>query len=165
MKSFIFWDITPCSPLKSTDVSRNMLPPSSGSKNKLSKKPVWKQVASLLSCLAHSLTLKMEATCSSESRWKATFMLVSCSTYFFNSEDECDMFLWNIRLLSMDYTALHPRTQNSWNELCLQSSDKTHNELYLMVINKGYLDSKGFWWWCTTLRITRILASVQHPVF
>jgi hypothetical protein len=52
-----------------------MSPPSSRSRNKPSKKLVWKQVASRallaasftpLSCLAYFLTLKMETTCSSE---------------------------------------------------------------------------------------------------
>jgi hypothetical protein len=42
------------------------LPPSSGLKNKPSMKPVGRRPASWVSCLAYSLTLKMEATCSSE---------------------------------------------------------------------------------------------------
>jgi hypothetical protein len=29
---------------------------------------------------------------------------------FFDSEDEGDMFLWNIGWLSTDYTALYPKT-------------------------------------------------------
>jgi hypothetical protein len=46
MKSTIFWDITPCSPLKVRSIS----PPSSGSKNKPSKKLARKQVASSVIC-------------------------------------------------------------------------------------------------------------------
>jgi hypothetical protein len=43
MKSTICWDITPCSPLKSQAFQRHTSPPSSGSKNEASKKPVRKQ--------------------------------------------------------------------------------------------------------------------------
>jgi hypothetical protein len=65
MRSSIFWDITPCSPLK---VNRRF-----GGTHRLhlqgrtnrAKKPAWKQVASR-SCSAYSSTLKMEAICSSE---------------------------------------------------------------------------------------------------
>jgi hypothetical protein len=40
MKKSIFWDITQCGPLKVNQTfRRNMSPPSSGSKNKPSKKP------------------------------------------------------------------------------------------------------------------------------
>jgi hypothetical protein len=39
MKSFIFWDISLCSPLKESTFWRNLSPPSSGSKNKPSRKP------------------------------------------------------------------------------------------------------------------------------
>jgi hypothetical protein len=39
MNSAIFWDMTPCSPLKVNRCFGGTLPPSSGSINKLSKKP------------------------------------------------------------------------------------------------------------------------------
>jgi hypothetical protein len=39
LKSFILWDITPCSPLKVATFQRKISPPSSGAKNKPSKKP------------------------------------------------------------------------------------------------------------------------------
>jgi hypothetical protein len=45
LKGFIFWDISPCSPLKVTTFRRNISSPSPGS-NKPSKIPVWEQVAS-----------------------------------------------------------------------------------------------------------------------
>jgi hypothetical protein len=70
MKSIIFWDMTPCSPLK---VNRRFggtyLFHLQGRKNRLSKKPASKQVAfCLLADFAEpiSSTLKMEATCFSE---------------------------------------------------------------------------------------------------
>jgi hypothetical protein len=62
MKSIVFWDMTPCSPLS---VNRRFggtyRPHLQGRRNKLSKKPANKQVATLISS-----TLNMEAICSSE---------------------------------------------------------------------------------------------------
>jgi hypothetical protein len=37
-------------------------------------------------------------------------LLVSCSAYFFDSEDGGEIFLRNVCWLSTDYTALYPRT-------------------------------------------------------
>jgi hypothetical protein len=86
MKSCIFWDITPCSPFKVNrrfggtyrhrqgrriSHARNQRKSrwqaglcSAGAKNKPNKKPGC--TITLVSCLAYSSTLKMEATCSSE---------------------------------------------------------------------------------------------------
>jgi hypothetical protein len=68
MKSAIFWDITPSSPFS---VNRRFGATYrlhlQGRKNKLSKKPAWKQVANFLAKLIFSI-LKMEAICSSETR-------------------------------------------------------------------------------------------------
>jgi hypothetical protein len=59
-KSSIFWDIAQCSPLKiNRHFRKNMSPPSSWSNNKRGKKPA-------NSCLAHSSSLQMKATCSCE---------------------------------------------------------------------------------------------------
>jgi hypothetical protein len=69
MKSTIFWDITPCSPV----IRRNITPPSSGSKNK-------------------------QARNQRESRWLVA-LLVTCFQagffldLFFDPEDGGDMFL------------------------------------------------------------------------
>jgi hypothetical protein len=83
MKSTVFWDITPCSPLSGNrrfgGTYRLYL---QGRKTKLSKKPA---------CLPPA------------------FNLVSCSAYYFDLEDGGDMFLLNVGWHSTDYTALYPR--------------------------------------------------------
>jgi hypothetical protein len=69
VKSTIFRDITPCSPLS---VNRRFegtyRPHLQGRKNKFSKKPAWKQVESRIIRQPELIfwTLKMEAICSSE---------------------------------------------------------------------------------------------------
>jgi hypothetical protein len=64
MKSYIFWNITLCSPLK---VSRRFWRTSSVSKNKPRKKTVLLATCFVLvSCFTYSWTLKMEETCSSD---------------------------------------------------------------------------------------------------
>jgi hypothetical protein len=80
LKSNIFWNITPCSPL--SRCFGGNIASFYRMKNKTSKKPAWKQVAStarsleqssrlspaftLVSCLAYSLTLNNETLSSSE---------------------------------------------------------------------------------------------------
>jgi hypothetical protein len=82
MKSTIFWDITPCSPLK---VNRRL----GGSNNKPSKKPAWKQVASLHTGFLLGLV--------------------------FHPEDGGDMFLRNVGWFLTGNTALYPRRYySSW---------------------------------------------------
>jgi hypothetical protein len=73
---------------------RNISPPSSGSKNKLSKKPAWKQAASTARVLLAT-------------SFHAGFLL----GLFFDPEDGGDMFLRNVGWLLTDYTALYPRRQ------------------------------------------------------
>jgi hypothetical protein len=44
LKSTIFCDVTPCSPLSQPTFRRNISPPSSGSNNKSSKIPAWSRL-------------------------------------------------------------------------------------------------------------------------
>jgi hypothetical protein len=79
MKSYLFWDITPCSPLK---VNRRF-----GGTYRL-----------------HLQGRGMSrARNQRESRWQAELGLLS------DPEDGGDMFLRNAGCLSTDYTALYPR--------------------------------------------------------
>jgi hypothetical protein len=79
MKSTIFWDITPCSPFSVNRRFRGTYRLHlQGLKNKMSKKPAWKQVTSkkqfsrrLLADLNFS-TMKMEAICYSETSVQRT---------------------------------------------------------------------------------------------
>jgi hypothetical protein len=88
MKSTIFWDITPCSPLsihrRFGGTYRFHL---QGRKNKFSNKPAWKQVAS---------------------SFHAGLLL----NLFFDPEDGGNMFLRNVGWPSTDYTALRPEDGN-----------------------------------------------------
>jgi hypothetical protein len=62
MKSSVFWDIMPCSPVSQPTFRRNISLPPSGSKSKSRCCAFFRRV----SCLAYSSTLKMEAMFSSE---------------------------------------------------------------------------------------------------
>jgi hypothetical protein len=63
MRSSIFWDIPPCSPLKVNRLfRRNISPPSSASTTKLCLPPTF----TLVSFLSYSSNLRMEEICSSE---------------------------------------------------------------------------------------------------
>jgi hypothetical protein len=64
MKSSVFWNITPCIRWKSVTFRRNILPPSSGSKNTPSQEELWR--SKLVSFLGLASALKMEALYSSE---------------------------------------------------------------------------------------------------
>jgi hypothetical protein len=70
--------------------------PSSGPKNKPSKKPEQTPVLSIIF-------------------FHAGFLL----GLFYNPEDEADMFLRNVGWLPTDYKALYPRRQNSLKVKCL----------------------------------------------
>jgi hypothetical protein len=88
-KSCIFWDITPCHPLKANRCFGG----------------------------THHL-LKMEAICSSETstdfhRLAICFYAGILLRLFFDPEDGGDIFLRNIGWLSADYTTLYPRRQYS----------------------------------------------------
>jgi hypothetical protein len=83
MKSIAIWDITPCSNSSHPKFRKNLLPPSSGSKNKMSKKQVWKPAT-----------------------W---FYAGFLSGLIFDRKDEGDMFLRNVGWLPTVYAALYPR--------------------------------------------------------
>jgi hypothetical protein len=73
MKITIFWDVKQCSFVKVQTFWRNILHPSSGSKDKPDKSPArsrWQTVCLLVTCLVCSLILKIETMCSSKmSNW------------------------------------------------------------------------------------------------
>jgi hypothetical protein len=83
MKSCIFWNIAPCSPLKITDDSGNVSPPSAGPKNKPD---------SPACCLLHSDFLP---------------------GLFFDLEDGRVTFLRNVCWLSTNYMALYHRIRSA----------------------------------------------------
>jgi hypothetical protein len=106
---------------KLTGFRRNMPLLSSGSKNKLGKKPAWiRQQAQLGSCVTYSSTLKMEATCSSETsvnfqrttpryvpedRTLCPFLFlhpICLGSYSFTCEDVCRMWSWKNRFRDFD---------------------------------------------------------------
>jgi hypothetical protein len=85
MKSYFFWNKTPCSPL---EINRNF-----GGTSSMPNKPGKKREASKQSLmLVH-----------------AGFLL----GLFFDHEDGGAMFVRNVGLFSTDYTALYPRRENS----------------------------------------------------
>jgi hypothetical protein len=119
MKSTIFWDIKPCSPLTLNGL------------HGVISQTIVRSACHLLSrwFLAQFIfsTLKMEAICSFEASVDTeqttrryipedstfclppAFTLVSCSADFLDSDDGGDMFLRNVGWHSTDYTALYPR--------------------------------------------------------
>jgi hypothetical protein len=64
---------------------------------------------------------------------------------------------------------LEPRMINfAFKHRCAQYITENLRYMYRYVKLLGgqwQVDSKGFWWWCTTLGITRFLDSVNRPVF
>jgi hypothetical protein len=85
LKSTIFWDTMPCSPLKVIRRFGEKLPPSSRSKNKQNNKLSWKR-GSLFATF-----------------FQGGFLLGSC----FKPEDGSDKFLRHVIWFSTDYTALY----------------------------------------------------------
>jgi hypothetical protein len=123
MKSTIFWDITPCSPLS---VNRRF----GGT------------------CRTHLQGQKMLVRWARNQReiLPPAFTLVSCSPYFFDPEDGGDIFLRNVGWHSTDYTTLYPRrwyssiyeshsrTLNTHS--CINADDWTHALMTFQTVNK-----------------------------
>jgi hypothetical protein len=86
MKSSIFWDITPCSPLKTNRRFRG-------------------------TCRLH-LQGRISRARNQRALLATCFHAGFLSGLFFNPEDGGDMFLRNVGWLSTEYMALYPRRQN-----------------------------------------------------
>jgi hypothetical protein len=110
MKITIFWDtrITPCSPLSvNRRFGRAYLLHLQGRKNKFSKKPTWKHVASWFLAVLIFSTLKIEAICSSETSVQST-------DYKGVISQNIVLFIINICLL---YSCQHNTISSRWSLL------------------------------------------------
>jgi hypothetical protein len=126
MKSSIFWDITPRSPLK---INRHF---EETYRIQLQGNGGWSedfQIRQTEKICKHETSVK--ASC--QHSFQGGFFLC----LFFNLEDGGNMFLRNVGWLSMDNTALYPRRQNSPRFIC--SIPFTASFAIFVIFNKGTL--------------------------